>query len=212
MVGVRSELGPTAAAVAFAVRQHRDRMGWGYARLSRELTKVGRDIPPLGLGRIESGTRRVDVDDLTALAVVFGVSPVSLLMPASPNDHPDGYVALTGTAVIPANRAWGWLTGSYPLNGSVLSFYNHALPPWERDVLEESLSARRDYAGVSAGGPTTSPSVGGSDGGSGSGAGSFTGSGSGGAGSDTGSSTGTSGGASAGTSSPCSSVSLSTTT
>ena len=85
MSGVRSELGPTAQAVAEAVRRHRDRMGWGYARLSRELTKIGRDIPPLGLGRIESGTRRVDVDDLTALAVVFGVSPVSLLMPARDN-------------------------------------------------------------------------------------------------------------------------------
>lgn len=143
MVGVRSELGPTAQALAEAVRKHRDRMGWGYARLSRELTKIGRDIPPLGLGRIESGTRRVDVDDLTALAVVFGVSPTTLLMPDRGPD-PETYVKLTGTDMIPAERAWGWLIGGYPLTGSVLAFYNHALPPWERDVLEESLNARRE--------------------------------------------------------------------
>lgn len=158
MVGVRSELGPTAQAVAEAVRLHRDRMGWGYARLSRELTKIGRDIPPLGLGRIEAGTRRVDVDDLTALAVVFGISPVSLLMPDRGPD-PDTCVRLTGTDRIPGERAWGWLTGGYPLTGSVLAFYNHALPSWERDVLEVSLGARRDYSGVSNGAPTTSPSV-----------------------------------------------------
>ena len=157
---MKSELGPTAVAVAAAVRYHRERIGWGYARLSRELTKVGRDIPSLGLGRIESGTRRVDVDDLTALAVVFGVSPTTLLMPTDSRD-PEFYIKLTGTDMIPAGRAWSWLTGGYPLNGSVLMFYNNALPPWERDVLEKSLGARRDYAGVSNGGPT-GPSAGGS--------------------------------------------------
>lgn len=143
MAGVRSELGPTAQAVAAAVLRHRERMGWGYARLSRELTKVGRDIPPLGLNRIESGARRVDVDDLTALAVVFGVSPTSLMQPQSAD--PDQLVQLTGTNMIPAKRAWDWLTSGYPLSGSVLSFYNYALPAWERDAVEESLGARRDY-------------------------------------------------------------------
>jgi hypothetical protein len=118
-------------------------MGWGFARLSRELTKAGRDIPPLGLGRIESCTRRVDVDDLTALAVVFEVSPASLLMPTTYEGESEDCVQLTGTEMIPGQRIWSWLTGSYPLSGSVLAFYNHALPPWERDTLEESLGAKR---------------------------------------------------------------------
>lgn len=118
-------------------------MGWSFARLSRELTKAGRDIPALGLGRIEAGIRRVDVDDLTALAVVFDVSPVSLMMPHTDDDHPDSYVQLTGTEKVPGHRAWGWLTGSYPLSGSVLAFFNHALPSWERNTLEENLGAKR---------------------------------------------------------------------
>lgn len=141
MVGIKSEPGPTAVAVAAAVKRHRERVGWGYARLSRELTKVGRDIPPLGLGRIEAGTRRVDVDDLTALAVVFGVSPISLLMPMTEDPRAD--VWLTGPMNVPGERAWCWLNGSYPLAGSVLSFYNHALPAWERDSLEQTLGAAR---------------------------------------------------------------------
>lgn len=117
-------------------------MGWSFARLSRELTKAGRDIPPLGLGRIENGTRRVDVDDLTTLAVVFEVSPASLLMPQVTAD-PLVTVQLTGTDLVSGQRAWSWLTGGYPINGSVLAFYNHALPPWEREAMEENLGAKR---------------------------------------------------------------------
>lgn len=120
-------------------------MGWGFARLSRELTKAGRDIPPLGLGRIETGGRRVDVDDLTALAVVFEVSPASLLMPeaeAAAHD-PLAVVQLTGTDTMAGQRAWSWLTAAYPASGSVLAFFNHALPPWERDALEVNLGAKR---------------------------------------------------------------------
>lgn len=143
MAGVKSELGVTALAVANAVRRHRERVGWGYARLSRELTKLGRDIPSLGLSRIEAGERRVDCDDLTALAVAFGVSPISLLMPEAGDEHPDSLVQLTGTEKIPGTRAWSWLNGSYPLNGSVLAFFNNALPPWERDIVEGTLGAQR---------------------------------------------------------------------
>ena len=143
MSGVKSELGVTAAAVADAVRRNRERVGWGYARLSRELTKLGRDIPSLGLSRIEAGERRVDCDDLTALAVAFGVSPISLLMPAAADDSPDTHVQLTGTEKMEGSRIWSWLNGSYPLNGSVLSFFNNALPPWERNAVEGSLGAQQ---------------------------------------------------------------------
>jgi len=145
MTGVKSELGPTALTVAANVRRHRDRVGWGYARLARELTRLGRDIPSLGLSRIESGERRVDTDDLTALAVAFGVSPITLLMPQG--DGPEHSVQLTGTAAVPGPRVWSWLNGSYPLTGSVLTFYNHALPEWERNRLEALLG---DHAGDAA--------------------------------------------------------------
>ena len=140
MAGMKSELGATAQAVAANIRRHRERIGWGYARLARELTKAGRDIPPLGLSRIEDCERRVDVDDLVALAVVFGISPITLLMPDSDNE--DAPVEMTAVGAVQGKGAWLWLNGSYPLSGSVLAFYNHALPCWERTAMEGALGGQ----------------------------------------------------------------------
>ena len=50
-----------------------------YVELSKRLAVLGRPIPVLGLRRIERGERRVDVDDLLALAAAFGVEPIRLL-------------------------------------------------------------------------------------------------------------------------------------
>lgn len=50
-----------------------------YVELSERLAALGRHIPVLGLRRIERGERRVDVDDLMALAAAFGVEPIRLL-------------------------------------------------------------------------------------------------------------------------------------
>lgn len=58
------------------------RGGMQYKELAQKLEAIGRPIPTLGLRRIEAGERRVDVDDLMALAVVFDVSPLTLLLPA----------------------------------------------------------------------------------------------------------------------------------
>lgn len=141
MPGIKSELGLTALVVAANVRRHRERMGLGFAQLSRELSNAGRDIPPLGLGRIEAGERRVDVDELTALAAAFGVCPATLLMPDA--ETAEAIVQLTGIEKGQAQRIWSWLTGSYPLEGSVLAFFNVALPQWERDAVEEKIGAVR---------------------------------------------------------------------
>lgn len=141
MPGVKSELGLTALVVAANVRKHRERLGLGFAQLSRELVRAGRDIPPLGIGRIESGERRVDVDELTALAAAFGVCPATLLMPEA--EDQEAIVQLTGIEKAQAQRVWSWLTGSYPLTGSVLAFFNVALPLWERDAVEEKIGAVR---------------------------------------------------------------------
>lgn len=53
-----------------------------YAALSALLADAGWPIPIMGLRRIEHGERRVDVDELVALASVFGVTPTYLLEPA----------------------------------------------------------------------------------------------------------------------------------
>lgn len=142
MAGVKNELGPTGRALAEVVRKRREDLGLTYAQLSRKLTKNGRDIPTLGLRRIESCQRHVDVDDLVALAVALEVAPATLMMP--PRAVAGKEVEVTGYhSVIPAERLWNWLTASYPLSGPVMSFYGAALPHWERSDMEERIGAVR---------------------------------------------------------------------
>lgn len=58
---------------------------------------------------MEKGERVVTVDELTALAVVLGVSPSALLMPFT--DRPDTPVDVTGRGRVPAMAAWEWADG-----------------------------------------------------------------------------------------------------
>lgn len=83
MVIKKNPLGPSGDTVRANVLRYRNRMNLGYADLARRLEALGRPIPVLGLSRIERGERRVDIDDLMALAVALGVSPTSLLLPDS---------------------------------------------------------------------------------------------------------------------------------
>lgn len=69
----------TGKIVAANIRLHRGAMQ--YKELAEKLDSIGRPIPTLGLRRIEKLERRVDVDDLEAFAVVFGVPAHSLLIP-----------------------------------------------------------------------------------------------------------------------------------
>jgi transcriptional regulator with XRE-family HTH domain len=75
----KNPLGP----VGHQVRQNVERL-----RVERRLTKkdlsdrtgaAGRTVPPLAIARIEAGTRRVDADDLSVLAMVLDVTPAMLL-------------------------------------------------------------------------------------------------------------------------------------
>lgn len=83
MVEKRNPLGATGEAVRTNVALLRARKNLTYAELSRKLTAAGRGIPELGLRRIEDGDRRVDVDDLMALAEALEVWPITLLMPTT---------------------------------------------------------------------------------------------------------------------------------
>lgn len=131
MAGKKSDLGPTGINLTHVVRDLRGNLS--YAELSRRLAEIGREIPPLGLRRIESGERRVDADDLVALAVALDVSPISLLMPRS--ETGDDLVEVTGVkGRMGARRFWRWLQGSAQLSDGkydeFLTFVARTLPPW----------------------------------------------------------------------------------
>lgn len=105
MVIKKNPLGPTGDTVRENVLRYRTRLNLGYADLARRLEALGRPIPVLGLSRIERGERRIDVDDLMALAVALGVSPTSLLLPDTAGA--DDTVTATGIEG-PATDLLGW--------------------------------------------------------------------------------------------------------
>lgn len=86
-----------------------------FAELSRKLEDLGRPIPPLGLRRIESGERRVDADDLIALAIALDVSPITLLMPQFKGEWETDSIHLSENVRSTPQRTWEWFTATYPL-------------------------------------------------------------------------------------------------
>ncbi|GAA2245338.1 hypothetical protein GCM10010430_28990 [Kitasatospora cystarginea] len=105
--------GPTAETVAGNLRRIRELRGLSTYELSVRLTERQRPISPSALAKIERGERRVDVDDLAALAVAIGVNPSALLLP--PSDDENLAVAVTGAGRVTARAAWDWVDGLRPL-------------------------------------------------------------------------------------------------
>ncbi|MFF7158134.1 helix-turn-helix domain-containing protein [Streptomyces sp. NPDC008139] len=70
--------------------------------------EIEHPIPASGITRIEKGDRRVDVDDLVALAVALNVSPLTLLLPDSIGEE---LVHLSRGYAVPARIAWSWAEG-----------------------------------------------------------------------------------------------------
>ncbi|WP_234042549.1 helix-turn-helix domain-containing protein [Streptomyces marianii] len=73
------EIGEAGGRVASQVTALRQRRGWDQRALAQRVTDAGRPMSPSVLGKVETAARRVDVDDLVALAAALEVSPAVLL-------------------------------------------------------------------------------------------------------------------------------------
>lgn len=116
-------MGPTAERVANNLRRLREARGMSLRMLSTELEKVGRTLSADAINKIENGRtlepgsaepkqiRRADVDDLVAFALVFNVSPLTLLLPATAGEEP---AAITRRHKVTSRTAWQWGTGRGP--------------------------------------------------------------------------------------------------
>jgi transcriptional regulator with XRE-family HTH domain len=81
-MGTRAvELGDVGRAVAHNVKVLREARGLTQTDVSDRMRTIGRPLLPTGVLKVEQGIRRVDVDDLVALALVFDVPPDELLGP-----------------------------------------------------------------------------------------------------------------------------------
>ncbi|WP_406156949.1 helix-turn-helix domain-containing protein [Streptomyces canus] len=77
----RSPLGPAGNNLRRNIRRLREQRRWSYRDVEERLAQAGRAIPVLELSAIDTGERRVDVDDLVALAAVFDLGVEELLLP-----------------------------------------------------------------------------------------------------------------------------------
>lgn len=103
----------TGKAVAANVRRLREARGLSTYDLSAKLKEIGRPIAPSAVAKVERAERRVDVGDLTAFAVVLGVSPSALLLPVDVELYDE--VQITGSTPVTAYDAWQWADGKGPL-------------------------------------------------------------------------------------------------
>ncbi|MFK0155383.1 helix-turn-helix domain-containing protein [Streptomyces sp. NPDC090493] len=81
------QIGEAGEHVAAAIARHRQRRSWDQVHLAELVTVAGRPMSASVLGKIESGGRRVDVDDLVAIAEALGVA-VARLLPGAAAEEP----------------------------------------------------------------------------------------------------------------------------
>ncbi|MGW4691959.1 helix-turn-helix domain-containing protein [Kitasatospora cineracea] len=107
----KNPLGPVGEQVRVNLERLRTGRGLSKKDVSDRAASLGRPIPPLGVSRIEAGSRRVDADDLVALGLVLNVSPAALLLPPEWSDE---MVALAPDWEVRAKVAWQWVEGRAP--------------------------------------------------------------------------------------------------
>ncbi|MFV8308822.1 helix-turn-helix domain-containing protein [Mycobacteroides chelonae] len=137
------ELGPTAEAVRFNITRLRGERHLSLRALSDKMTDGPGKMTHSALGEVERGVRRLDVDELTALAATLGVSPLTLLLrPVNDGYNMDELVSLTGTTDEMGADILRWLRGDAPYDLPVQldldsfeaeAFRRIALPEWARN-------------------------------------------------------------------------------
>lgn len=135
-----NELGPAGHRVARAVYDLRRSADITTRELSERLDSVGRPVLPTGVTKIEAGTRRVDADDLVALAVTLGTTPTRLLMPSTA--RPGTEAPLTADVSDTEQVLWAWADGRVPLTRDLGDTGPGGMRPAER-VAEVTTAFRR---------------------------------------------------------------------
>ena len=135
------DMGATGEAVARNLKFLRG--GVSLRELQQKLRDVGHEISASGLQKIEAGVRRVDVDDLMALAIALGVNPNSLLLPWS-SEEP---LEVTGAMPLNLISIWDWAEGVAPIDDNHkqhdLDFQRRIRPAgvgWMREVASDPLA------------------------------------------------------------------------
>lgn len=122
------DVGATGRTVAQNIQRARKSQQISLQELERRLADAGRKISFSGLSKIERADRRVDVDDLMAIAIALDLSPLGLLLPV--DQEPDKTVDVTGASGSLA-IFWEWaLAADTHFSRDVRAFIARSLPWW----------------------------------------------------------------------------------
>ena len=80
--------------------------------LARRMEEIGRPMTASAISKAEKLDRRIDVDDLMALAIALDIAPNQLLLPPDASGEP---VQLTPAVTVTRDRAWRWAAGEWTL-------------------------------------------------------------------------------------------------
>lgn len=102
------EIGPVGQQVAENIARLRARDNLKQQELAERLQTAGRPITASALSKVEQCDRRVDVDDLMALAICLYATPNQLLLPPEASQE---RISLTAGVTATAEHAWQWAAG-----------------------------------------------------------------------------------------------------
>lgn len=134
--------GPISERVSENIERFRKLRGLSQAQLANKLTKAGRPMLDTAVSKMERGVRRVDVDDLVALALALDISPVALLMPPTADR---AKVSLTDKFEVSSQFAWLWAAGEAPASDFLLDPVNEHT----EEEHEAYWAARQDFVAAS---------------------------------------------------------------
>ena len=133
----RVEIGITGETVRANVARVRKQQGLMLRDVSERLTDIGHPMAHNTVSEIERGARRVDVDDLMALAAALDASPAALLMPVGEKDQE---VAVTGhMGKLTCGRVWDWIIGRRPAGADpegwdLVVWWRRSRPSWSIEI------------------------------------------------------------------------------
>jgi transcriptional regulator with XRE-family HTH domain len=105
------EVKAPSEAAAEELRRVRMRKGWNQQQLADRLHELGAPIDRATISKIETGDRRVTLDETFWFAYALGVSPAALVLPRPARSM----VAVTPTTSVTALETLYWLRGVYSL-------------------------------------------------------------------------------------------------
>jgi transcriptional regulator with XRE-family HTH domain len=102
------------STIAKRIKELRARRGWTAEKLGKELTRHGAKFDRFTISNLESGKRQnVTINELMAIAFVFDVAPVNLLVPFE--DEP---YQVTSERIENSDTVRAWFRGEEPLPGT----------------------------------------------------------------------------------------------